>query len=81
MLTALIAQPLCHASTNMCLMHSHLLTDKGILQAEMQHMLSLSEQFFKLPADQKANFKFDLVSCQGSLCQSLCTSHQMHVST
>lgn len=36
------------------------LKDHGLTDAEMQHMLSLSEQFFKLPAEQKANFKFDL---------------------
>lgn len=52
-------------------MHSQLFNRKGILQAEMQHMLSLSEQFFKLPAEQKANFKFDLVRpkrLRASLC-------------
>lgn len=27
----------------------------------MERMLSLSEQFFELPAEQKANFKLDLV--------------------
>jgi isopenicillin N synthase-like dioxygenase len=61
-LVALIAQLLFHASVNLCLMHSQFFTHKRILQAEMQHMLNLSEQFFKLPAEQKANFKFDLVS-------------------
>ena len=76
-LIALVPQLLCHATIDLCLMHSDLFTHKRILQAEMQHMLSLSEQFFNLPAEQKANFKFDLVSYQGSLCKSLCTSHQM----
>ncbi len=76
-LIALMAQLLLHASIVLCLMQTS--THKGILQAEMQQMLSLSEQFFKLPAEQKANFKFDLVSYQANLCPSLFQCHQMHL--
>ena len=42
-----------------------------LVQAEMEHMLSLSEAFFSLPADKKAEYKFDLV-CTLVLCQKLC---------
>ncbi|DBA91455.1 TPA: hypothetical protein ACH3X1_003093 [Trebouxia sp. C0004] len=52
-----IAAELCRAATEIGFVY---LKDQGLTEAEMQHMLSLSKQFFKLPAEQKANFKFDL---------------------
>ncbi|KAL0033877.1 hypothetical protein WJX77_008803 [Trebouxia sp. C0004] len=66
-----IAAELCRAATEIGFVY---LKDQGLTEAEMQHMLSLSKQFFKLPAEQKANFKFDLNKNTGweSGQQSLC---------
>lgn len=51
------------------------------LQVEMQHMLSQSEAFFKLPKEQKANYSFDLVQHAHLLCNVLPSSQTLHVCT